>query len=239
MPAVTLGSTDLSGFNMLAWSTGQIINLVRANFGNNTTTQLHYDAGTTEVFIFGTFGDFDQFGDPHSGTITSFTFNTDVLGATDTITVTGLSLNMATVYTWIFPGPNIEPNYAALHNAVFGAADSFTGSAGDDLIMGYGGADTINGGAGSDEIYGEAHPFSSDAAPAAGDTLNGEGGNDVLYGGAGNDTLTGGVGNDAFNWVVGDGRDTISGGADFDIVSLTGSAAADVADANWNGSVIT
>jgi Ca2+-binding RTX toxin-like protein len=71
------------------------------------------------------------------------------------------------------------------------------------------------------------------------DTIIGGDGADTFAGGLGNDSLLGGIGADAFNWIAGDGRDTISGGADSDTVNLTGSAVADVADANWNGSVIT
>lgn len=63
-------------------------------FGNNTPTQLHYDAGATEVFV-------DQFGVSIAATITSLTFNWHFPTSTQTITISGLSLSVATVFTWI------------------------------------------------------------------------------------------------------------------------------------------
>ncbi|HET9231242.1 MAG TPA: hypothetical protein VFO00_08130, partial [Vitreimonas sp.] len=51
--------------------------------------------------------------------------------------------------------------------------------------------------------------------------------------------LQGQAGNDTFHWTTADGRDTFNGGADIDTVHLTGSAAGEVANANWNGSTIT
>jgi Ca2+-binding RTX toxin-like protein len=90
----------------------------------------------------------------------------------------------------------------------------------DNRLDGQGGADTLDGGAGSDAVLG-------------GD------GDDTIYASAGNDSLQGQNGNDSFIWTSSDGRDTFNGGADTDTVNLTGSAVADVADTNWNGTVIT
>jgi serralysin len=98
--------------------------------------------------------------------------------------------------------------------------DTLTGDGFDNRLDGLGSADTLDGGAGADAILG-------------GD------GNDIIYASAGNDSLQGQNGDDTFHWVSTDGRDTFSGGADFDTVNFTGSAAADVADANWNGTAIT
>jgi Ca2+-binding RTX toxin-like protein len=53
----------------------------------------------------------------------------------------------------------------------------------------------------------------------------------------GSETVSGTSGADHLEGFA--GNDTLSGGADSDTVNLTGSAVADVADANWNGSVIT
>ena len=74
-------------------------------------------------------------------------------------------------------------NYDASANAV---AVSFTGLAGNDVLVGSAFADTLNGAAGNDAITGGA----------GNDTLNGQVGNDVITGGAGNDTINGGVGVD-------------------------------------------
>jgi serralysin len=98
--------------------------------------------------------------------------------------------------------------------------DSLTGNGADNRLDGQGGADTLDGGAGSDAVLG-------------GD------GADIIYASAGNDSLQGQNGNDTFHWMSTDGRDTFNGGADSDTVNLTGSGVADVADATWNGSVIT
>jgi Ca2+-binding RTX toxin-like protein len=98
--------------------------------------------------------------------------------------------------------------------------DTLTGNGADNRLDGQGGADTLDGGAGSDAVLG-------------GD------GDDVIHASAGNDSLQGQAGDDSFIWTSTDGRDTFNGGADSDTVSLTGSAAADVADANWNGTAIT
>jgi Ca2+-binding RTX toxin-like protein len=98
--------------------------------------------------------------------------------------------------------------------------DALTGNTLDNRLDGQGGADTLDGGAGSDAVLG-------------GD------GNDIIAASAGNDSLQGQNGNDTFVWTSTDGRDTFNGGADTDTVNLTGSAVADVADANWNGATIT
>ena len=99
-------------------------------------------------------------------------------------------------------------------------ADTLTGDGLDNRLDGQAGADTLDGGAGSDAV------------------LGGEG-NDVIYASAGNDSLQGQNGDDTFHWISTDGRDTFNGGANTDTVNLTGSAVAEVADANWNGSAIT
>jgi len=70
-------------------------------------------------------------------------------------------------------------------------ADSLTGSIAANIITGGSGADSINGGGGAD-------------------TLDGGLDNDTLIGGNGADTLTGGLGNDRFQWLDGDGTDTIT-----------------------------
>jgi Ca2+-binding RTX toxin-like protein len=98
--------------------------------------------------------------------------------------------------------------------------DTLTGDTLNNRLDGLGGADTLDGGAGSDAVLG-------------GD------GNDIISASAGNDSLQGQNGDDTFNWTSTDGRDTFNGGADTDTVNLTGSGVADVADTNWNGSVIT
>ncbi len=69
-------------------------------------------------------------------------------------------------------------------------ADTFTGMAGDDIISGGGGADNLFGGDGNDVLSGGA----------GADTLNGGAGDDVLTGGTGNDILGGGLGADRVDY---------------------------------------
>jgi Ca2+-binding RTX toxin-like protein len=131
------------------------------------------------------------------------------------------------------------------------AAQTLTGTAGDDLIFGGGGNDTINGLAGSDTIDGGT----------GNDTMNGGAGNDVLTGGAGNDTITaddgsagndtitGGTGNDVINagagddvinYAVGDGNDTVNARAGSDTLNITGRAdTADTLNVVFNGTALT
>ncbi len=88
-------------------------------------------------------------------------------------------------------------------------ANTFAGTAGDDIIigtnglLGFGANDTLSGGAGNDVISGLG----------GSDTLNGGADNDTLNGGAGNDTVNGDAGDDVIVYDVGGGRDIISGGA--------------------------
>ncbi|WP_316861143.1 Ig-like domain-containing protein [uncultured Cohaesibacter sp.] len=82
-------------------------------------------------------------------------------------------------------------------------SDSLHGEAGNDWIYGGDGSDTIYGGENSDVLFGEA----------GNDTIYGGSGDDYIIGGAGDDYLAGGEGNDTFYYLVGDGNDTVNGGA--------------------------
>ena len=81
--------------------------------------------------------------------------------------------------------------------------DSLFGGEGNDKISGLGGDDDIHGNSGDDQIWGGA----------GNDTIHGDFGDDTITGGTGDDTLYGDDGNDAFIYKVGDGHDTIDGGA--------------------------
>ncbi len=85
-------------------------------------------------------------------------------------------------------------------------ADRVRGLDADDAIFGGGGIDKIFGGAGNDIIVGEAGD----------DTLYGEAGNDLLHGNDGADLINGGDGHDLING--GAGIDTLLGGAGDDII---------------------
>ncbi len=84
-----------------------------------------------------------------------------------------------------------------------GSFEGFTGSAGDDRIIGSARAETQLGGAGDDTVEGGA-------------------GNDTLAGGAGLDTLLGGVGDDSVRLAADDlaAGEVFDGGAGFDTVNI-------------------
>ncbi|MEQ1781916.1 MAG: hypothetical protein ABMA14_11190, partial [Hyphomonadaceae bacterium] len=81
------------------------------------------------------------------------------------------------------------------------------------VVSGTGNADTLSGGAGSQVLLGMQ----------AADTIDGGDGSDIISGGAGNDTITGGNGDDFIFQVANtDGRDFVDGGAGTDTYVLTG-----------------
>ena len=84
--------------------------------------------------------------------------------------------------------------------------DYVVGGDGDDILSGDGGDDTLDGWTGNDRLDG------GDGA----DTLWGRSGDDTLYGGRGVDRLSGGDGNDGLFAGVGDGKETLEGGAGAD-----------------------
>lgn len=88
--------------------------------------------------------------------------------------------------------------------------DVMIGLGGNDRLFGLGGDDTISGGAGDDRIWGGD---GNDVlrGGAGDDALRGGAGNDRLYGGKGDDGLSGGVGNDRL--YGGGGNDVLGGGA--------------------------
>ena len=121
------------------------------------------------------------------------TFEDRVLGATRLV---------GPAFIPLAPDAQIPAAYAELSDRVtFGTDqdDVLVGGDHDDHLYGKRGADVLDGGNGSDLLYG-------------GD------GNDILRGGKGDgDTLTGGTGNDTYEFISGDGRDSI---IDFDGVNV-------------------
>jgi len=91
-------------------------------------------------------------------------------------------------------------------------ADSLSGSAAVDLMLGYDGNDVLKGQAGNDLLYGNE----------GNDTLDGGAGADVLYGGADADMLIGGAGIDTL--VGGDGDDIYVVDNSFDVVTESSDA---------------
>lgn len=133
-----------------------------------------------------------------------------------------VNLQTETVSGWQSDGDTIN-NF----ESVIGTrhADTITGSALDNDLVGRGGNDIIDGGDGDDLIYGDAkHQYAINYPELLG--------NDILNGGAGNDIIVGGDGADIING--GDGMDTLIGGAgnstiaDFDNDILNGGAGNDI-----------
>ena len=73
-----------------------------------------------------------------------------------------------------------------------------------------------------DTLYGEGGNDSLDGGNDN-DYLDGGIGDDTLWGGKGDDTLYGGDGSDTFIYNNGDGRDTISGFSNSDMIQIMGS----------------
>jgi Ca2+-binding RTX toxin-like protein len=105
------------------------------------------------------------------------------------------------------------------NDAIAGGAgrDSLIGGSGDDTLMGELGDDILNAGSGNDVLNGGEGADVLDGG-SGDDQLQGGAGNDVFTGGSGadqftggtgNDTMTGGSGNDVYNFLRGDGQDTI------------------------------
>jgi Ca2+-binding RTX toxin-like protein len=104
------------------------------------------------------------------------------------------------------------------------AADTYTGTATDDVVYALAGNDTINGGAGNDSLYGAA----------GNDSLDGGAGADVLVGGIGDDTLVIDNVADVVVENAGEGTDTVRSSVtvaaladNVENLVLTGSAALD------------
>ncbi|MGE0716379.1 MAG: calcium-binding protein [Alphaproteobacteria bacterium] len=85
--------------------------------------------------------------------------------------------------------------------------DTLQGNEGDDFLMGAQGLDSLLGGAGADTLIGGLAAV--DAPDVSADVLDGGAGDDVLIGENGADTMTGGPGADRFEFLSGDGGDTI------------------------------
>ena len=109
------------------------------------------------------------------------------------------------------------------------ANDQVYGNSGNDVIQGGQGADDLFGGTGSDVISGSVG-FDTLYGGDGDDDLSGNAGNDFINGGLGDDLLRGGTGADTFEFLAGDGHDTIRDfGNNVDTIQLDASLAADFA----------
>jgi len=153
----------------------------------------------------------------NAGAHTGSSFTLDATNSAVAITATGSAGVAATA--------------GALVNSITGGtgADSMTGGAYTDSLTGGFGNDTLVGGAGNDRLLGNSGNDSQDGGDGD-DFVDGDIGNDTLIGGAGNDTITAGTGSDSVSGGTGNDtifitslqdEDTIDGGAETDVLSLT------------------
>lgn len=91
-------------------------------------------------------------------------------------------------------------------------ANSISGGTNKDTIYGGDGNDTLRGNKGNDKLYGQV----------GADKIYGGAGKDSLWGGKGNDSLWGDAGADVFYYEKGDGKDTIYGFENSDMLKITG-----------------
>lgn len=116
-----------------------------------------------------------------------------------------ITLNSYEHFEWLQFGTGTKVSLANLSSWLYVAGTTpYTGTSGDDTVLGDMANNTINGGGSADIVFGAGGT----------DTLRGDDGNDILDGGAGNDTLEGGNGNDIL--YGGGGTDSLYGGAGAD-----------------------
>jgi trimeric autotransporter adhesin len=123
-------------------------------------------------------------------------------------------------------------------NQAFLLAKAYSGTAGNDYIVGTFYGESISGAAGDDALFGgdgADQIFGGDGS----DYLQGGYGNDTLDGGAGNDDLVGDWGDDSFFWGRGSGQDRIIGqGSTYGYDQLFVSAlSSDVWVTEWNNTI--
>ncbi|MEP5419344.1 MAG: cadherin domain-containing protein [Roseibium sp.] len=102
----------------------------------------------------------------------------------------------------------VDTSDDSVRNKGTGQDEILVGGDGNDKLWGKGGDDILLGQDGNDKIAGGS-------------------GDDILNGGGGDDLLNGGGGSDVFAYMLGDGNDTISGGASgswIDIIDLSNAA---------------
>lgn len=119
-----------NGYHMASTDPVQnAMNMLASVIGSGNSTQRNYNAPFESLINRGAFSSLNGDGDPTKGTLTSFDHTTN-FGSLMGIRVADLSLSVPTLFTWVQTG-----NAAAMTNAVFGGADTFSGFAvADDII---------------------------------------------------------------------------------------------------------
>jgi Ca2+-binding RTX toxin-like protein len=137
-------------------------------------------------------------------------------GSDDVVTILGGTVDASRIEEVRFADGTIwtyTDMAARIAGSFTSAADTISGTAGDDDRRGGGGNDAIAGLAGNDRIGGDAGD----------DRLDGGDGNDFVFGGAGNDQIKGSAGDDRL--AGGAGNDSLFGGGGDDVAIFTGALA--------------
>ncbi|MFT3728883.1 MAG: calcium-binding protein [Terricaulis sp.] len=206
--------------------------------GTGTPTATHWQAVDGNFLFSFTgvgFGGY-QFKIPSTGTVTAIDITN---GGLASFSVSGFSVPLPTLFTHL-----VTDTPAQLAAFMFSGADSITGGAASDVLIGYDGDDVITDDLGADLLQGGD----------GNDTLSGGANNDVLFGDSGDDNLSGGTGDDQLNGGAGsntlnagDGNDfvtstgladTIDGGAGTDTLSLDWSSAIGAITADVTGGAV-
>jgi Ca2+-binding RTX toxin-like protein len=179
-----------------------------------TSTIFSVDVGGEITNFIGSGFAYNSLGNPVGGVVTRLQ---DVFLGQPVYDVTGFSIPATSFFTWA-----LTSDTAAAKQAVFGGADTITGSAGGDVlrslsgndsIAGGGGGDTLDGGSGADTVMGgQGDDMLVDASGS--NYLRGDDGNDTITGGTDFDDINGNVGNDLLHGGAGD--DWVVGGKDND-----------------------
>lgn len=105
-----------------------------------------------------------------------------------------------------------ESDLSPIVNLLSKSPSEFSGSSGNDFAVLFNANDVLHGNGGSDQLIGGS----------GNDKLFGDGGKDELDGGKGTDKLTGGKGADTFDFIAGNGHDTVKDFSGKDKLDLTG-----------------
>ena len=146
---VLSGGNAAEGFDMTMWGPWTIISVLSdpGTTASGGASMVTFDNGVVTMVAQGSFGSFDGDNFPHSGTITQIAYTWSPNGVPVTLTISGLSIPVASLLTWA-----VNEDYAALENAVIHGADTVIGSDAPEGLTGGRGVDTINGGGGDDRI---------------------------------------------------------------------------------------
>lgn len=176
----------------------------------NLLASIVFDAGASQVTIYGTSGNDSAYVNDVGGGMIS-------VAATDATTQQFDSALVDRVTFYAGDGDDLFENNTAV-SSFFGAHagnDTFRGGSGDDIAYGGPGMDDLRGNGGADLLQG-----GDDVDLVRGgdgdDDLHGNHGDDVIYGDGGNDVLWGEWGDDEIHG--GDGNDTVSAFSGDDVI---------------------